>query len=69
MPLYLYACPRCCWSERLNVEVKNRNEKQWCQACQEKSLRRKSWRLAPEGWHVNKHGFVTIRKEMNVWSM
>jgi predicted nucleic acid-binding Zn ribbon protein len=69
MPLYLYACPYCCWTERHDVEVKSRNEKQWCQACRKNSLARKGWALRPEGWHVDQDGFVTIRKEMNAWSM
>jgi hypothetical protein len=69
MPLYNYNCWRCCWTERVEVEVKNRNEKQWCDSCRELSLSRDSWALKPEGWHVGKHGFVTVRKELNVWSM
>ena len=63
MPLYSYRCWRCCWTEVLDIEVKNRNKKQWCDSCREHSLSRYSWRIVPEGWHTNKYGEVTIRKE------
>ena len=63
MPLYPYLCRRCCWTETLDIEVKDRDKKQWCDSCREHTLDRTSWRIKPEGWYTNEHGVVTIRKE------
>jgi|ETNmetMinimDraft_18_1059904.scaffolds.fasta_scaffold20275_3 putative FmdB family regulatory protein len=63
MPLYEYKCSRCAWTERLIVQVQDRNNKQRCPSCRYVIMKRTTWSLKPEGWTTNNNNEVIIRKE------
>ena len=63
MPLYHYKCPLCAWTERVDVRIHDRNNKQWCQGCRDYIMKRTSWLLKPEGWTSNENDDVVLRKE------